>query len=39
MYVPNFYDLYCHILFLHHDTKIASYIEHWKILELVSQSY
>ena len=39
IYVPDLCNLYCCIVSLHYNTKIAGYTGYWKTLELESWSY
>jgi len=39
IYVPQNADLRRRVVSLCHDTKVAGYPEHWKMLELVSRNY
>src|ERR1700758_452344 len=39
IYVPADRDLRRHIVFQHHDTRIAGHAGRWKTLELVARNY
>jgi len=39
IYVPDTSNLYCHIVALSHNSRLASHSGRWKMLELVSQNY